>query len=110
MLGNTVVWLHEEWLFRIKSRRIICTRGLSRHNCGKSSKISNTFLFQFSDKMLVVKAEIHKMPVRKANREDPDQITSTESESKSEYDQATITHCRPTQGTVRKRQRTITAL
>ena len=40
---------------------------------GKCSKISNTFLFLFSNKMLVIRAGIHKMLVRIANREDPDQ-------------------------------------
>ena len=39
----------------------------------KCSKISNTFLFLFSNKLLVIKAGIHKMLVRIANREDPDQ-------------------------------------
>ena len=40
---------------------------------GKCSKISNTFLFLFLIKMLVFTACIHKMLVRVANREDPDQ-------------------------------------
>ena len=40
---------------------------------GKFSKISNIILFLFSDKMLVIRAGIHKMLVRIANREDPDQ-------------------------------------
>ena len=35
--------------------------------------ISNTFLFLFSNKMLFIKIGIHKMLIRKANREDPDQ-------------------------------------
>ena len=34
------------------------------------------FLFLFSNEMLVVKAEIHKMFVRIANREHPDQTAS----------------------------------
>ena len=38
----------------------------------KCSKISNMFLFLFSNKMLVIRAGIHKMPVRIANREDTD--------------------------------------
>ena len=41
------------------------------------SKISNTFLFLFSNKM-VIRARIHKMLVRNANREDPDQTASSE--------------------------------
>ena len=39
----------------------------------KCSKISNTFLFPFSNKMLVIGAGFHKMFVRISNREDPDQ-------------------------------------
>ena len=45
---------------------------------GKCSKISNTFPFLFSNKVLVIRAGIHKMLVRKANREDPDQTASSE--------------------------------
>ena len=44
----------------------------------KCSKISNTFLFLFSNEMLVIRAETHKMLVRKANREDPYQTASSE--------------------------------
>ena len=40
---------------------------------GKCSKILNTFHFLFSKKMWVIMAAIHKMVVRVANREDPDQ-------------------------------------
>ena len=39
---------------------------------GKCSKILNTFLFLFSNKMLVIRAGIHKMHVRIANRKVPD--------------------------------------
>ena len=42
------------------------------------SKILNTFLFLFLNKMLDMRAEIHKMLVRIANREDPDQTASEE--------------------------------
>ena len=42
------------------------------------SKISNAFLFLVSNKMLVSKVGIHKMNVRIANREDPDQTASSE--------------------------------
>ena len=42
----------------------------------KSSKISNSFLVLFSNKMLVIKTGIHEMLVRIANREDPDQTAS----------------------------------
>ena len=45
---------------------------------GKCPKISNTFLFLFSNKMLVVRAGVHKMLVRIANREDPDLTASSE--------------------------------
>ena len=39
---------------------------------------SNTFLFLVSNKMLVSNVGIHKMNVRIANREDPDQTASSE--------------------------------
>ena len=45
---------------------------------GKFSKILNAFLVLFSNKMLVFRAGIHKMPFRIANREDPDQTASSE--------------------------------
>ena len=38
----------------------------------------NTFLFLFSNKMLVIRAGIHQMFVRIANREDSDQTASEE--------------------------------
>ena len=38
-----------------------------------------TFLFLFSNKMLVIRAGIHIMLVRIANREDPDQTDQTAS-------------------------------
>ena len=44
----------------------------------KCSKISNTFLILFSNKILVIMAVIHKMLVSIANREDPDQTVSSE--------------------------------
>ena len=44
----------------------------------KCSKILNTFLILFSNKVLIIKAEIHKMSVRIANRKDPDQTASLE--------------------------------
>ena len=40
---------------------------------GKCSKISNTFHFLFSKKMWGFRAVIHKILVRKANKEDLDQ-------------------------------------
>ena len=40
--------------------------------CGTCSKISNIFLFLFSNKMLVFRARTHKMLVRIANREESD--------------------------------------
>ena len=42
----------------------------------KCSKISNSFLFLFSNELLGYDAGIHKMFVRIANREDPDQTAS----------------------------------
>ena len=44
---------------------------------GKCLKISNTFLFLFSNKMLVIRAGIHNMLARIANSEDPDQTATT---------------------------------
>ena len=44
----------------------------------KYSKISNTFLFLFSNKMLVLSAGIHKMLVSIGSRDDPDQTASEE--------------------------------
>ena len=45
---------------------------------GKCSKISHTFLFLISNKLLVFRAGIHEMLVRIADREDPDQTASSE--------------------------------
>ena len=39
-------------------------------------KFQHFFLLLFSNKMLVIKGRIHKMLVRTANREDPDQTAS----------------------------------
>ena len=47
----------------------------------ESSKFFNTFHFLFSNKMFVTRAEIHKMLVKIANREDPDQTASSEAVS-----------------------------
>ena len=44
----------------------------------KCSKNSNTFLFLFSTKMLVITAGIHKTLVNIANRGDHDQTASLE--------------------------------
>ena len=40
---------------------------------GECSKISNTFHFLLTNKILIIRTEIHKMFVRIANREDPDE-------------------------------------
>ena len=40
---------------------------------GNCSKVSNTFLFLFSSKLLVIRAGINKILVTIANMEDPDQ-------------------------------------
>ena len=45
----------------------------------KCSKILNIFDFMFSNKIWVIKAEIHiKRHIKIANREDPDQTASSE--------------------------------
>ena len=44
----------------------------------KKTKISDTFLFLFSNKVLVFRAGTHKMLVRITNRKDPDQTASSE--------------------------------
>ena len=46
--------------------------------CSKCSKILDSFFFLFSSKILVFKARTHKMDVRIANMEDPDQTASSE--------------------------------
>ena len=45
---------------------------------GKCAKISNTFLFLFSNKIMVTRTGIHKMLVGIAKREDPDQTASSD--------------------------------
>ena len=45
--------------------------------CALRVKILNTFLFLFSNKMLLFRAGIHKMFVKVANKEDPDQTASS---------------------------------
>ena len=47
---------------------------------GKCSKILNIFVFLFFNKILVIRTGIHKMHVRIANREDPDQTASSEAD------------------------------
>ena len=47
---------------------------------GKRYKILNTFLFLFSNEMLVFRTGIHKMLVRIENREDPDQTLKKQSD------------------------------
>ena len=55
-----------------------CSRYKIHINFGKCSKILSSFLFLFSARMWVIRAGIHKMLVRIANREDPDQTASSE--------------------------------
>ena len=43
----------------------------------KCSKVWNTFLFLFSNKMLVIRAKSHILFVRLVNRKDLDQTTPT---------------------------------
>ena len=56
--------------------RLCCSLSEKQKLYGKCSKISNTFLFLFSNKKLFLGVGIHKMLVRIANREDPDQTAS----------------------------------
>ena len=53
----------------------VAKKGLIYGKCCKNFK---HFSPLFSNKMFVFKAEIHKMLVRIANREDPDQTASSE--------------------------------
>ena len=53
---------------------------------GKFSEILNTFLFLFSNNMLVFGAEFHKMLVRIANSEDPDQTAFSKAGSGFQQD------------------------
>ena len=46
----------------------------------KCYKVSNTFLFLFSNKMLVIRIGINKILVRIANRKEPDQASSSEAD------------------------------
>ena len=46
---------------------------VSNYKYGKCSKISNTFLFLFTNKMFIIKGKILEMLVRIANKEDTDQ-------------------------------------
>ena len=49
---------------------------LSLNYYDKCSKMLYTFFFLFSNEMLVIRAGIHKILVRIANREDTDQTAS----------------------------------
>ena len=73
--GHNVVTLvrHEPAALRspVKHSTTEPLRSLTRY--GKCSKICNS-CFLFSNKLLVFRAGIHKIDVRKANKEDPDQI------------------------------------
>ena len=60
------------WHFRTSASRFPQVYRRANLPLRKFSNISNTFLFLFSNKMLVIRAGIHKMLVRIANREDPD--------------------------------------
>ena len=59
--------LHSDWL----------TVTILHHEYCKCSKISNTFHFLFLNKM-VFKAGLHKILVRIANKEDPDQTADSD--------------------------------
>ena len=45
---------------------------------GKCSESLNTFLIQFSNKVLVIRTETHKKIVNLSNSADPDQTASSE--------------------------------
>ena len=62
-----------EWIFFIKMDWISNKNEIEIKENGelwyrKCSKISNTFLFLFSNKMLVIRAGISKMPISKQGR------------------------------------------
>ena len=62
----------------LKSKYFSFNKFLVTNEYGKCCKISNTFNFLFSNKMLGFRAVIDKMLVRIASREDPDQTPSEE--------------------------------
>ena len=49
-----------------------------KYGYGKHSKVSNNFLLLFANKMLVIRAVIHKMLVNKAKVDHPDYPTNSE--------------------------------
>ena len=69
-------------IMQIKSVKLQITHNYAKYQYiniyGKCSKSSTAFFFLFSNKKLVFRAGIHKMLVRIANREDPDQTASSE--------------------------------
>ena len=68
-------------LLCIFNRHFFCVTHFSRQFpliYGRHSKILNTCHFLFLKKMCVFSAGIHKILVRIANREDPDQAASSE--------------------------------
>ena len=72
-IGNEAVWTQLADETDLTERLL----GMDFVRCGKCSKISNTFLFLFSNKLLEIWAGTHKMVVRKAYGEDPDQTASS---------------------------------
>ena len=69
--GSSMHWLLHDEIGIIKIK-CVCSYTINVLN------FLNTFLFLFLNKMLDIVAEIHKMLVRIANREDPDQTASEE--------------------------------
>ena len=73
-------------MFPVLLVRVCCDAGIyvfiekrqKQFGYSKGSQILNTFLFLFSNKMLVYGVGIHKILVRIANREDPDSTASSE--------------------------------
>ena len=65
-------------MFWLRNKKIIFLLRTLSKVLGKCSKVLNTFLYLSSNKMLGIRARIHKMCVRIANREDPGQTASSE--------------------------------
>ena len=70
------VYILTAWAVSILSQFEVFSINDVIHHYGKYSKMSDTFLFLISNKMFVIRTGIHKMLVRKANREDSDQTAS----------------------------------
>ena len=78
--GNTLIRLllqkQSDLGLRCLSRPSGQAISIKKIRYGKFSKLSCTFLFLFSNKMLISMAGIHKMLLRITNMEDPDQLSN----------------------------------